>query len=75
MNKFEYVSTDGHQMSQERGSLISEIPYLDLGGGWCPGLGEGVLYSKTVRSHVWDGGGTGPGGCKVRSNSSWVMVT
>ena len=41
MNKFEYVSSDGHQMSQERGSLISEIPYLDLGGGWCPGLGGG----------------------------------
>ena len=44
VNKFEKVSSDGHQMSRARRSLYSEVPYLE--GGL---FGEG---SCTVRSNA-----------------------
>ena len=71
MNKFEQISSDGHQMSLVGGDQ-----------GWDEGSSDwGVL-----RSHVWVGGGAGAreevlrshvlgvgGACTVRSNVSWVM--
>ena len=59
MNKFEQVSRDGLQMSLAGGWGGS----LDLCLGVRPGLG------RVPWPHV------GGGGCTVRSNASWVMVT
>ena len=40
MNKFEQVSSDGHQMSLAQGVPVQ----------WCPMSGLGELYSKVIRN-------------------------
>ena len=66
VNKFELVSSNGHQMSLTVGTRAwAGGPIFDIWGG---GLGQ-----RGTLSDVQSGGAWEP--CTVRSITSWIMVT
>ena len=71
MNKFEQVSSDGHQMSL-LGGRGEGVPMSHVGGGRFGGLelGGGGFHAPCPGE-----GGRPRGLCTLRSNASWVMVT
>ena len=71
MNKFEQVSSDGHQMSLAGGrARVGDLEVPCPGGGGGEGQAWRSLYSKILCP--WGGGGWD---CTVRSIASRLIVT